>query len=305
MAAIYALKTKNEFDNNSDYLPESIRGLIVGNSNCGKTNLLFKLLLEDWIDYDHLYIFSKSLYQKSYQLLIYGLKQKLHPIDIEILFKHNENCPEEIKNDPKKMVDGYVKELESAYPDGSWKSGIEVYALSDPALIPEPEHVNPRHKNLFIFDDCYLENRTCQTRIQNFYSRGRHSNLQCFYISQDYHHLDRQTIRVNSNFLILFKLPKKDLTHIYQDIVSFDEDSLKPNCDFKAFYEFAKRVWDKKYEFMVIDKFNEDYDRRYRKGFDKNYSEVMSGYIQSSTRKSKNRKSEDINDPSFQGTNES
>ena len=62
---------------------------------------------------------------------------------------------------------------------------------------------------------------------------------------------------------------------------------------------------------MVIYKFNEDYDRRYRKGFDKNYSEVMSGYIQSSMksnawpRKSKNRKSEDINDPSFQGTNES
>ena len=295
MAKVYSLKSMNPFDNNTEYLPESIRGLLIGNSNCGKTNLLFKLLLEDWIDYDHLYIFSKSLYQKSYELLIYGMKQKLHPYQIELLFNESKNCPQEIQNNPKKLVDNFVKEMEATYPDGSWKSGIEVYALSDPNLIPNPEHINPKHKNLFIFDDCYLEDRKCQTRIQNFYSRGRHSNLQCFYISQDYHHLDRQTIRVNANFLILFKLPKKDLTHIYDDIVSFDEDSLKPNCDYQTFLEFAKRVWDKKYEFMVIDKLNENYDQRYRKGFSTLYSQVMENYI-SPKGKNKMINKQDLND---------
>lgn len=311
MAKVYSLKSTSSFENNTNYLPESIRGLLIGNSNCGKTNILFKLLLEDWVDYDHLYIFSKSLYQPAYQLLIYGLKQKLQPYVIELLFLSNNECPEDLQCNPKKMVDKLVKEMESAHPDGSWKCGIQVYAYSDPNLIPEPEHINPKHKNLFIFDDCYLEDRKCQTRIQNFYSRGRHSNLQCFYISQDYHHLDRQTIRVNSNFLILFKLPKKDLSHIYDDIVSFDEDCLKPNCDYPAFLEFSKRVWDTKYEFMIIDKFNESYDRRYRKGFDINYSVVMENYIPIKKWKQKKNKnnineqaenSTDRDKPSFQGT---
>ena len=122
--------------------------------------------------------------------------------------------------------------------------------------------------------------------------------------------MDRQTIRVNANFLILFKLPKKDLTHIYNDIVSFDEDTLKPNCDFPAFLELAKRVWDKKYEFMVIDKFNETYDQRYRKGFSTYYSQVMENYIP--IRKSNkplkmkclNLNTSDLNETSFQGTDE-
>ena len=61
-----------------------------------------------------------------------------------------------------------------------------------------------------------------QDAAANFYTRGRHNNSSCIYISQKYHKLPRQTIRTNSNFLILFNIPKKDLQHIYQDLVSND-----------------------------------------------------------------------------------
>jgi hypothetical protein len=267
----YTLKIGSSFENN-ELLPSSIRGLIIGNSDCGKTHLLFKLLLQDWLDYNRLFIFSKSLYQPSYQLLIEGMKAKLNPCDISLLFQNSSQCP---VTKPKEMVERLVEEYNLACPDGSWKSPIEVYAFSDPNAIPRPENINGDYKNLFIFDDCYLEDKNCQQRIKNFYSRGRHSNMQCFYISQDYHHLDRQTIRVNSNLLILFKLPKKDLSHIYDDIVSFNEDDLEPKCDYKTFEKFCKKVWDKKYEFMLIDKHNDDYNMRLRKGFNIGYSEVF------------------------------
>ena len=45
--------------NNANFLPNSIRGLLTGSSNCGKTTLLFKLLLgTNILDYNNLFIFS-------------------------------------------------------------------------------------------------------------------------------------------------------------------------------------------------------------------------------------------------------
>ena len=55
---------------NKPLLPRSISGLIVGKSGCGKTTLLFNLLLKPgWLDYDNLCIFGKSLFQYDYRIL--------------------------------------------------------------------------------------------------------------------------------------------------------------------------------------------------------------------------------------------
>ena len=51
---------------NNPLLPQNIRGLVVGKSNCGKTTLLLDLLLQpDWLDYNHLYVFGNSLHQQE------------------------------------------------------------------------------------------------------------------------------------------------------------------------------------------------------------------------------------------------
>ena len=83
-------------------------------------------------------------------------------------------------------------------------------------IIPDPKDFNPKRKSLFIFDDIMTEKN--QDPASNFYTRGRHNNCSCIYISQNYHKLPRQTIRTNSNFLILFSIPKKDLRHIYETL---------------------------------------------------------------------------------------
>ena len=47
-----------------------MRGLIIGKGNCGKTTLLMNLLLQsDCLDYNHLYIFGKTLHQLEYPIL--------------------------------------------------------------------------------------------------------------------------------------------------------------------------------------------------------------------------------------------
>ena len=53
---------------NSPILPKSIRGLIVGKSGCGKTNLLLNLLLKpELLDYNKLFVYGKSLFQPKYK----------------------------------------------------------------------------------------------------------------------------------------------------------------------------------------------------------------------------------------------
>ena len=77
-------------DNNS-LLPRNIRGIIIGKSNCGKTTLLLNLLLQPkWLDYNHLYVFGKSLHQKEYQILRKGYEEGLSKHQVANIFVNQE-----------------------------------------------------------------------------------------------------------------------------------------------------------------------------------------------------------------------
>ena len=55
---------------NHPLLPQSIRGIIVGKSGCGKTTLLLNLLLRPrWLDYDNLCIFGKVFFNPNIKYL--------------------------------------------------------------------------------------------------------------------------------------------------------------------------------------------------------------------------------------------
>ena len=87
--------------------------------------------------------------------------------------------------------------------------------------MPDPSDLNKSDKNLFIFDDSILSK---QDKIEANYTRGRHSNVYCINLSQDYFKLPRQTIRENANLFVSFKQDLKNLNHIYHDQVSDDMD---------------------------------------------------------------------------------
>lgn len=51
----------------SDLLPNTIRSLVVGPSNCGKTNVMLALLEnKNGLKFENIYIYSKSLHQPKY-----------------------------------------------------------------------------------------------------------------------------------------------------------------------------------------------------------------------------------------------
>jgi hypothetical protein len=262
----YPLDKQNFKNNEEAKIPGSFAGLIVGKRNCGKTHLLFKLLLEGYIDYNRLYIFSPSIYQSEYQLIIEGLKQHLMPQDIWTIFQNIETFKEIDLKEPKDIVKGLVDNYEEADPEGKWKSKIEVFPFKDRAAIPRPEEVDKKFKNLFIFDDCMGEQ---QKEIESYYTRGRHSSVQCIYIAQSYFELPKRTIRDNSSLIILFQQPSINWSNIHQQLAANDIE------DYKKFKIFAQRVWSEEHGFMVIDTDNKDINWKFRKGFYTPFSEVI------------------------------
>lgn len=54
----------------SSLLPNSIRALIVGPSNCGKTNVMISLIESpNGLKFENIYLYSKSLFQPKYEYL--------------------------------------------------------------------------------------------------------------------------------------------------------------------------------------------------------------------------------------------
>ena len=70
-----------------------------------------------------------------------------------------------------------------------------------------------------VFDDML---DTSQKLIDPFFTRGRHNDLDVYYLSQSYFDLPKRTIRNNSNIIIIFQQTLKDVQHIYTDIAGFD-----------------------------------------------------------------------------------
>ena len=234
----YSVKNYYSKRNNNQLLPLSIRACIIGKSGCGKTNLLMNLLLdqfkgEDYLDYNNLYIFSTTLFQPCYQALINGFENGLTKREIRECFLRQNFIIEE-KENPKPIIN--VASSDS---------------LDD---IPDPSSIDPDKKTLIIFDDLMLEK---QNKIEQYYTRGRHNNIDCFYISQNYIKLPKNTIRENANLFIIFPQDKLNLDYIYRDHCG--------EIDKPDFLEMISLIWKEKYNFLTIDKTNDLNNGKFRK----------------------------------------
>ena len=96
-------------------------------------------------------------------------------------------------------------------------------------LIPDPKTFDPRLTNLLILDEFYLGK---QNKAQSYYTRGRHGSCDYIYISQNYFTLLRNSVRENTNFIILFPQNAKNVMHVYQE--------------FHEFKELCPMIWSKK-----------------------------------------------------------
>ena len=225
----FTLKSENTRSNHP-LLPNNLRALIVGKSSSGKTTVLLNLLLrEGWLDYENLFVFGKSLFQDEYKLLKECIEAGLS------------------KKDTRNCYLGIV--------DSTERSNLSCEFFTEESDIPDPSELESK-KNLFVFDDCLLGS---QTKPESYYTRGRHSDCDCIYITQNYFKVPRQTVRENCNFLIIFPQDNKNLNHIHGDHAT--------DLSLKEFKEFCRIVWRNPRNFVVIDLTSGIENGKYRRNF--------------------------------------
>jgi hypothetical protein len=245
---------------NIPLLPRSIRGLIIGKSGCGKTTVLINLLLRPgWLDYNNLQVFGKSLFQPEYKIIKKGFEEGLTKESLLNLFKIQDEIMK-LQLSPDLVIEEMKKDPQS---NASCKQSerIESKFFENSDEVPDPRELNAEKKNLMIFDDLQLEK---QNKCESYYIRGRHSNVDSFYLAQNYFKLPRQTIRENANFICLFKQDLKNVNHIYDDHVSTD----MPKDEFR---KLCKVAWQRPHGFLVIDLTSKKNYGKYRCGFDEFY----------------------------------
>ena len=119
----------------------------------------------------------------------------------------------------------------------------------------EIKPINKYKGSVVIFDDMLGAKNSSQ--IDEFFTRGRHEDLDVYYISQSYFGLPRQSIRNNSDILILFKQTLRDVQSMYYDIGAYD-------MKYDEFKEMCHKAWDEKYNYLCIDMTKNKNEGKYR-----------------------------------------
>ena len=181
-------KDDENYINKSVFTPQHVSNtIIIGQTGCSKTNLLFNILTLNPV-FQKIFIFTKEP-EAKYNFLI-----KKFPQDIKVFYQNDEY-------DLDKLIKGDFQ-------------------------------------TCCIFDDQLTDNK----KISDWFIRSRKKNCSNFFLAHSYFKMSK-TLRLNVNYIILFKIPKNQLTHIYND---------QPiNIDRELFYKIISEL--NKYENIVID----------------------------------------------------
>lgn len=203
---------KKRIPRHSDLLPDTIRCIVCGPSNCGKTNVVLCLLLEkNGLKFENVYLYSKTPFQPKYEQL--------------------------------RLIFDQIPDLGYHV----FGENVEIVKARD-----------AKKNSIFIFDDVACDKHDV---MREYFSMGRHSGVDCFYLGQTYSRIPKQLIRDNSNLLVIFKQDDTNLRHVYDDHITTD-------MSFNTFKTMCSLCWENKYGFLVVDKDSELETGRYRKGFD-------------------------------------
>jgi len=193
--------------NHNEKIPSSFRMLIIGPSNCGKSVLLLKLLLYpqnsssvrpqspsnfldsqsgNFIDYNNLIIFSKTIQQPEFQLIYHGFNSGLSKSSILNIFKEQNSILNNLS------ISQICQNYSELYPENENNKINVTMSNKFQDMIP-CEQLDKNKTNLIVFDDCVNDRN--QEIMESYLTKGRHTNCNCIDLPQNYYGLPERSIR--------------------------------------------------------------------------------------------------------------
>jgi Poxvirus A32 protein len=211
----------------SAIFPKNIFAVIAGSTGSGKTNLVFNFLRQPkLLNYSQVFVYSSTLHQPAYEFL------RRYYADLEKLITDNTN------------------------------HGVKIAHFFDAdSEIMNPSELDKNKNHIMIFDDVMNQD---QAVIKDYFCRGRHNNVNVFYLCQSLHKIAKHCIRENANMFILFRQDDKTLKYFHETHISGD-------MDFVEFKNFCDGAWSKKHGFIVINIWDESYCGRFLSNYDNIY----------------------------------
>ena len=118
----------------------------------------------------------------------------------------------------------------------------------------EIQPLNEYENSVVVFDDMLLSKQ--ESNIDLFFTRGRHNNIDIYYISQSYFHLPKNTIRNNSNKIIFFKQTLRDIILLFHDIAGL-------YMNLEEWKQLCRKAWENDYDYLQRDRFAKNAEGRY------------------------------------------
>ena len=98
--------------------------------------------------------------------------------------------------------------------------------------------INKYKGSVLVFDDMLGARNSSQ--LNEFVTRGRHEDFDVYYISPSYFALPRQSLRNNSDRLILFKQTLREVQSMYYDIGAYD-------MNYDEFKQMCHKAWSERF----------------------------------------------------------
>ena len=114
------------------------------------------------------------------------------------------------------------------------------------------DKINKNKINLVVFDDLVFSDK----KISTFFTQSRKINVSCVFIAHSFFKVDK-LLRDNLDYIIFTKLDKREITSLY--------NSISLDLTLKQFQEINNNL--KRYDFIIIDKFNDVDFMKIRKNF--------------------------------------
>ena len=108
----------------------------------------------------------------------------------------------------------------------------------------EIKPINKYNGSVVVFDDMLGAKNSSQ--ICEIFERGRHEDLDVYFISQSFFALTRQSIRNNSDKLKLLKQTSRDVESMYYDIGAYD-------MNYDEFKQMCHKAWSERFNYLCID----------------------------------------------------